>query len=107
ALENAYRKASLVFLATSIDMNLLVSDIQWSLPNTSVLSQATFINQLLAALDRPSIEIAGKTYYHKPLHILRPNNLESMTVSLKDARAQKEYFKIGQTEAKQAFASLI
>ncbi|MGD8969095.1 MAG: patatin-like phospholipase family protein [Anaerolineae bacterium] len=106
ALERAYLKASLVFLATSIDMNLLVSDIQWSLPNTSVLSQAVFINQLLEALDRPSMEIAGKTYYHKPLHILRPKNLESMTVSLKDARAQKEYFTIGQREVEQAFDAL-
>jgi predicted acylesterase/phospholipase RssA len=107
ALDNAYRKASLVFLATSIDMNLLVSDIQWSLPNTSILAQAAFINQLLEALDRPSIEVAGKTYYQKPLHILRPKNLESMTVSLKDARAQKEYFQTGQREVEQAFDSKI
>jgi predicted acylesterase/phospholipase RssA len=106
AIDNAYRKMSLIFLANSIDMNLLVSDIQWSLPNMAILSQAAFINQLLESLDRPSIEIAGKTYYHKPLHILRPKNLESMTVSLKDARAQKEYFRIGQREVEQMFDSL-
>jgi predicted acylesterase/phospholipase RssA len=107
ALENAYRKTALILLATSIDMNLLVSDIQWSLPNTSVLSQAAFINQLLEVLDKPSMEIGGKTYYHKPLHILRPKNLASMTVSLKDARAQKEYFRLGQSEVEQVFDSLI
>jgi len=106
AVDNAYRKMSLIFLANSIDMNLLVSDIQWSLPNTAVLSQAVFINQLLETLDKASLEIAGKTYYHKPLHVLRPKNLESMTISLKDARAQKEYFKVGQTEIGQVFDSL-
>jgi hypothetical protein len=87
-------------------MNLLVSDIQWSLPNTSVLSQATFINQLLEALDRPSVDVAGKTYYRKPLHILRPKNLESMTVSLSDVTAQKDYFKLGQKETELLFASM-
>jgi predicted acylesterase/phospholipase RssA len=107
AIENAYRRMSLIFLANSIEMNLLVSDIQWSLPNTAVLSQAIFINQLLETLDQPSVEIAGKTYYHKPLRILRPKNLESMTVSLKDARAQREYFKIGQREVGQVFDSLM
>jgi hypothetical protein len=79
---------------------------QWSLPNTSVLSQAIFINHLLETLDRPSIEVAGKTYHYKPLHILRPRNLESMTVSLKDVRAQKEYFQLGQEETKQLFESM-
>jgi predicted acylesterase/phospholipase RssA len=98
ALERAYNKLSLVMLSNSIEMNLLVSDIQWTLPNSSVLAQAIFINQLLEALERPSIEVAGKFYHHKPLHILRPKNLESMTVSLKDARAQKQYFELGQSE---------
>lgn len=106
ALEKAYNKLSLVMLSNSIEMNLLVSDIQWNLPNTAVLSQATFINQLLETLGKPSIELAGKTYYHKPLHILRPKNLESMTVSLKDMRAQKDYFKLGQGETEQLFASM-
>jgi predicted acylesterase/phospholipase RssA len=103
AIERNYSKLSLVMLATSIDMNLLVSDIQWNLPNSAVLSQAIFINQLLEALDRPSIEVAGKTFYHKPLHVLKPRNLESMTVSLKDMRAQKEYFQLGQEEMEGLF----
>lgn len=106
ALEKAYNRLSLVMLSNSIDMNLLVSDIQWNLPNAAVLSQAIFVNQLLEALDRPSIEVAGKTYRHKPLHILRPKNLESMTVSLKDVTAQKEYFALGQKEMEQFFSSM-
>ncbi|MGD2156971.1 MAG: patatin-like phospholipase family protein [Anaerolineales bacterium] len=105
ALDNAYKSSMLVFALNSIDMNLLVSDIQWCLPNTSILSQANFINQLLESLDRPSIEIGGKTYYHKPLHVLKPKNLESMTISLKDMRAQKEYFRIGQEEIQKLFDS--
>lgn len=106
ALDQAYKKLSLVMLSNSIEMNLLVSDIQWSLPNAAILAQATRINQLLAALDRPSIEVEGKTYYRKPLHILRPKNLESMTVSLRDAMAQKEYFDLGRAETEQLFGSL-
>ncbi|MGD8463457.1 MAG: hypothetical protein PVI09_06290 [Anaerolineae bacterium] len=106
ALDRAYGKLSLVMLSNSIDMNLLVSDIQWNLPNTAILSQAIFINQLLETLDRPSIEVSGKIYYHKPLHILKPKNLESMTISLKDAMAQREYFKLGQAEAEQLFESM-
>ena len=106
ALDKAYNKLSLVMLANSIEMNLLVSDIQWNLPNAAVLSQATFINQLLDALDRPSIEVAGKIYHRKPLHILKPRNLESMTVSLKDVTAQKAYFKLGQEETEQLFTSM-
>jgi predicted acylesterase/phospholipase RssA len=102
ALEEAYNKWSLVFMANSIDMHLLVSDIQWGLPNTAILSQAAFINRLLETLKRPSMEIGGKLYYHKPLRVLRPKNLKSMTVSLKDATAQKEYFRKGQTEIEQA-----
>jgi predicted acylesterase/phospholipase RssA len=106
ALDRAYKRLSLVMLSNSIEMNLLVSDIQWNLPNTAILSQAIFVNQLLETLDRPSIEVAGKTYYHKPLHILRPKNLESMTVSLKDMRAQKDYFKLGLTETEELFTSM-
>jgi predicted acylesterase/phospholipase RssA len=106
ALDKAYNKLSLVMLANTIEMNLLVSDIQWNLPNTAVLSQAVFVNQLLDALDKPSLEVAGKTYYRKPLHILRPKNLESMTVSLKDVTAQKEYLKLGQEETERLFDSM-
>ena len=106
AIARMYNKLSLVMLATSIDMNLLVSDIQWNLPNAAILSQAIFINQLLETLDRPSLEVAGKTYHRKPLHILKPKNLESMTVSLKHVTAQKEYFKLGQQETEQFFNSM-
>jgi predicted acylesterase/phospholipase RssA len=106
ALEKAYSRLSLIMLSNSIEMNLLVSDIQWSLPNTAVLSQAVFINQLLETLGSSSIEIAGKTYYRKPLHILKPQNLESMTVSLKDVTAQKEYFERGQKEIRELFDSM-
>jgi predicted acylesterase/phospholipase RssA len=98
ALDKAYNKLSLVMLSNSIEMNLLVSDLQWNLPNTAILSQAVFVNQLLEALGKRTLEVAGKTYHYKPLHVLRPKNLESMTVSLRDARAQKEYFRLGQTE---------
>jgi len=106
AVDQAYKKGALVFLSNSIEMNLLVSDIQWSLPNIAVLSQAMFINRLLETLGKSSIEVNGKTYYYKPLHILKPKNLESMTIALKDMRAQKEYFKIGQTETEALFDSM-
>lgn len=104
-LDKIYGKNLLVFALNSIEMNLLISDIQWGLPNSAVLSQAVFINKLLQTLDKPSIEIDGKTYYHKPLHILTPKNLESMTISLKDVTAQKDYFKLGQKEIGEAFNS--
>jgi predicted acylesterase/phospholipase RssA len=106
AIEKAYKKATLIFLANSIEMNLLVSDIQWSLPNAAVLSQAVFINQLLESLGKSSLKVDGKIYYHKPLHILKPKNLESMTIALKDMRAQKEYLKIGQTEIEGLFEGM-
>jgi predicted acylesterase/phospholipase RssA len=97
-LDKLYRKNLMVFALNSIDMNLLVNNIQYGLPNRTILSQAIFINQLLEALDKPSLDIDGKTYYHKPLHILTPENLESMTISSRDMRAQKDYFAQGQTE---------
>ena len=106
AIEKMYNQLSLVMLSNSIEMSLLVSDIQWNLPNAAILSQAVFINQLLETLGKPSIEVAGKTYHHKPLHILKPKNLESMTVSLKHVTAQKEYFKLGQQETEQFFTSM-
>jgi predicted acylesterase/phospholipase RssA len=106
AVDRVYGKMSWIPLSNSIEMNLLVSDIQWNLPNAAVLSQAIFINQLLESLDRPSMEVAGKTYYRKPLHILRPKNLESMTVSLKDMRAQKEYFQLGQSDMEKLYRSM-
>ncbi len=88
-LEKLYRKNIMVFAVNSIDMNLLVNNIQYGLPNRAILSQAIFINQLLETLEKPSLEIGGKTYYHKPLRILTPDNLESMTISSRDMRARK------------------
>lgn len=104
-LEKIYGQNSLMLAPNSIEMNLVVSDIQLSLPNNAVLSQALFINQMLHSLGKPSLEVAGKTYYYKPLHILKPKNLESMTVSLQDMRAQKEYFHLGQQEITQLWQS--
>jgi len=98
ALENIYKSSMFTLPKNSIDLNLLVNDIQWCLPNISVLSQAKFINQLLQTLEQDTLIISGKTYFYKPLHILTPSNLESMTISLKDMRAQKNYFKIGQDQ---------
>jgi predicted acylesterase/phospholipase RssA len=107
ALENKYKSSTFMFAKTSIDMNLLVSDIQWCLPNMSVLAQARFINQLLQSLGKSELEVGEKTYYLKPLHVLTPVNLESMTISLKEMRAQKEYFKLGQEEVQTLFDSMV
>lgn len=99
ALDRVYGASrTLVFALNGIDMNLLVNDIQWCLPNAAVLSQAVLINQFLETTGQSSIKIGDKTFYHKPLHILRPKNLESMTISLKDIRAQKVYFETGKQE---------
>jgi hypothetical protein len=87
-------------------MNLLVNDIQWCLPNISILSQARFINELLMTLGKTTLEVGEKTYYYKPLHVLMPANLESMTISLKEMRAQKEYFKLGQEQVQSLFDSM-
>jgi len=67
------------------------------------LAQATLINGMLAAMGKTSAEIAGRRYYAKPLHILRPRDLESMTISFKDRSAQKRYFELGQQEAEALF----
>lgn len=84
---------------TSIDMHLLVSDMQLMLPNKHVFTQAALINGLLERMNKSSVEIGGRTYYRKPVHVLRPKNLESMTISLKDATAQKRYFELGLQDA--------
>jgi hypothetical protein len=106
AVERIYGKMSWIPLSNSIEMNLLVSDIQWNLPNSAILSQANLINQMLETLEVKSTDVAGKTYYHKPLHILNPKNLESMTVSLKDMTAQKDYFQLGQREIRELINSV-
>jgi len=102
------RYASKVFTLplNSIDMHLLVSDMQLSLPNAKIFSQALLINSLLESAGKDSAEIDGRTYYRKPLHILRPKNLESMTISLKDSTAQKRYFEQGQKAGKELCGNL-
>ena len=73
-IEKIYRKNLLVFAMNTIDMNLLISNIQWGLPNKAILSQAILINQLLESLGNSSMEIGEKTYYHKPMFVLTPKN---------------------------------
>jgi hypothetical protein len=70
---------------------------QLTLPNTRIFAQATLINEMLKAMGKQSAEIGGKRYYAKPLHVLRPKDLESMTKALfrsaKDSSAQKRYLR--------------
>ncbi len=87
----------------SIDTHILVSDMQLTLPNARIFAEAQRINALLAAMGKDEISLDGRTYTRKPIHILRPHHLESMTISLKDATAQKRYFELGQTEAAALF----
>lgn len=98
AIDKLYNAFPFALPLNSIDMYLLASDIQLTLPNSRIFSQATLINQMLAAMGKDSIEIEGRTYYRKPLHVLKPQNLESMTISFKDATAQKRYFELGQKD---------
>ncbi len=104
-LDNIYGQNPLLLAVNSIEMNMLVNDLQWGLPNRAILSQALLINDFLQSTGQTSMEIGGKTYYYKPLHILKPHNLESMTISLKDMTAQKDYFKLGQQEVEKAFTN--
>ncbi|MFO1206521.1 MAG: hypothetical protein U1E63_12460 [Burkholderiales bacterium] len=97
-LDEVYGKNPLMVLLNSIDMNLLVTDIQMNLPAMGVLRQAQLINRMLEAAGRDSLEIDAKVYRRKPLHVLRPHNLKSMTIALRDSRLQKEYFELGQQE---------
>ncbi|HMQ54129.1 MAG TPA: patatin-like phospholipase family protein [Anaerolineae bacterium] len=106
-LDKLYGQNMLLLAGTSIDMNILVNDIQWGLPNRAILSEAILINKMLEKVKKTSLEIDGKTYYHKPLHILKPKNLESMTISLEHMTAQKDYFKLGQEEAGAALQAVL
>ncbi|MDS4028695.1 MAG: patatin-like phospholipase family protein [Candidatus Contendobacter sp.] len=105
-LDKLYRSNLLALPLNSIDTHLLVSDLQLTLPNARVFAQATVINEMLKTMGKRTAEIAGKRYYAKPLHILRPKDLESMTISLKDSTAQKRYFELGQQEAAAMFGAL-
>lgn len=104
-LDQLYKAKAFVLPFNSIDTHLLVSDLQLTLPNARIFAQAALINDMLAAMGQRSAEIAGRRYYAKPLHILRPKDLESMTVSLKDRSAQKRYFELGEQEAAALFGS--
>jgi len=94
-LEKLYSTQVFTLPLNSIDMHLLVSDIQLSLPNIKIFSEANRINRLLEEMGKTSIELDGKPFYRKPIHVLRPKNLESMTISLKDSTIQKQYFELG------------
>jgi predicted acylesterase/phospholipase RssA len=98
-LEQVYASSVFTLPFNSIDMLLLVSDLQLTLPNAKIFTQAAMINAMLEQMGKDKAEIGGRTYYRKPLHILRPKDLESMTVSLKDRSIQKGYFELGQKEA--------
>lgn len=98
-LEQVYASSVFTLPFNSIDMLLLVSDLQLTLPNAKIFTQAMLINAMLEQMGKDSAEIGGRTYYRKPLHILKPKDLESMTVSLKDSAIQKSYFELGQKEA--------
>jgi predicted acylesterase/phospholipase RssA len=98
-LEEIYASSTFTLPLNSIDMLLLVSDLQLTLPNAKIFTQAMLINAMLEEAGRESMTIDGRTYYRKPLHILRPKDLESMTISLKDRTIQKNYFELGQKDA--------
>jgi len=105
-LEKIYKTSMFTLPLNSIDMHLLVSDLQLSLPNIKIFDQAILINRLLEAMKKKKVTIDGKTYHRKPLHILRPAQLESMTISLKDSTAQKRYFEQGQVETEGLFKGM-
>ena len=94
-LEKMYRSTIFTLPVTSIDTHLLVSDLELTLPNKRIFAQAELVNRMLEAMGKKSIDIEGRTWWRKPIHVLRPHNLESMTISLKDATAQKRYFELG------------
>lgn len=103
-LDKLYHSSSFFLPLNSIDTHLLVSDMQLTLPNAKAFSHAQLINRMLSAMGKRSAEIDGRHYFAKPLHILRPKDLESMTISLKDSTAQKRYFELGQREAAAMFS---
>ena len=102
-LDKIYRSSIFTLPFNSIDTHLLVSDIQLTLPNKRIFAQAQVINRMLEGMGKVSIEVDGRIYYRKPIHVLRPKNLESMTISLKDATAQKRYFELGLADTEKMF----
>jgi len=104
-LEKLYSTKVFTLPLNSIDMYLLVSDIQLSLPNIKIFSGANRINRLLETVGKTSIELDKKTYYYEPVHVLRPKNLESMTIPLKGSTVQKKYFELGREDMAKLSAS--
>ena len=105
-LDKLYASKLFTLPLNSIDMHLLVSDMQLTLPNAKIFTQAMLTNRLLEAMEVESAEIDGRTYFRKPLHVLKPHNLESMTISLKDSTAQKRYFEQGQLAGDELYEAL-
>jgi predicted acylesterase/phospholipase RssA len=104
-LKELYSSSAFTLPLNSIDMLLLVSDLQLTLPNAKIFTQAALINVMLEEAGKESMTIGGRTFYRKPLHILRPKDLESMTVSLKDSAIQKSYFELGKQEVERLLAT--
>jgi predicted acylesterase/phospholipase RssA len=102
-LDKLYQSKLFTLPFNAIDMHLLISDMQLTLPNRKVFAQARLINALLDTARKPSLHLDGRTYHRKPLHVLTPKNLEAMTISLKDSTIQKRYFELGQQEAAALF----
>jgi predicted acylesterase/phospholipase RssA len=104
-LDKIYRSTIFTLPFNSIDTHLLVSDLQLTLPNKRIFAQAQVLNRMLEQMGKSSVEIDGRTYWRKPIRVLRPKNLESMTISLKDATAQKRYFELGLADAERMFGA--
>jgi len=102
-IDSIYGKNPLMLLLNSIDMNLLVTDIQMNLAGIGILRQAILMNRLIQAAGHTSLEIDGTTYHYKPIRVLKPCNLKSMTISLGDSHLQKDYFELGQREVQALF----
>nr|VFK07984.1 MAG: Patatin-like phospholipase [Candidatus Kentron sp. LPFa]VFK25761.1 MAG: Patatin-like phospholipase [Candidatus Kentron sp. LPFa] len=105
-LKKLYDSQVFTLPLNSIDMHILTSDMELTLSNKKIFSQVMLINKLIEATGKDAIEIEGRTYYHKPVHVLRPKDLESMTISLKNSSAQKEYFELGRKEAEKLVADM-
>jgi len=61
-LDQLYRSKSFILPFNSIDTHLLVSDLQLTLPNAHIFTQAALVNEMLAVLGQASAEIGGKRY---------------------------------------------
>ena len=60
ALEKLYSTQVFTLPLNSIDMHLLVSDIQLSLPNIKIFTEANRINRMLEEVGKTSIELDGR-----------------------------------------------